>query len=104
MLIIKRSILLIVIILLLISIYHDLQKDLTIHDKPKTVMMNKHFTVVKMKVMPGDTILTLIEQVNDDSLEQFNVEKLISDFKTVNPHLKSNELSVNEYYYVPVYK
>lgn len=102
---VKKVMLFIVIILLLLSIYHDLQKGIVIYDEPKTTVINEQpMIVVKKRAKPGDTILSLIETVNHDTLEHLDVQQLISDFKNINPQLMSNDLEVDELYFVPVYK
>lgn len=101
----KKSIALIGTILLLLSIYHDLQKDKMVRDEILSVTFNDEtMFVVKKRVKPGDTMLSLVEEVNGGKLHQFDIDKIMNDFKNVNPNLKSNALTVNEYYYVPLYK
>jgi hypothetical protein len=101
----KKSIVFVMFILLLLSIYHDLQKGLIISEEANIIYVNKQkVTVVKVRAVAGDTILSLIETVNSDEMSRVNINEIISDFKQLNPQLKSNELIVDEYYYVPLYK
>lgn len=101
----NKSIVLILFILLLLSIYHDLQKGLTISEEPNINYISKeNIFVVKKRAMAGDTILSLIEAVNSEQLSNVNINEIIHDFKRLNPQLKTNELIVDEYYYVPLYK
>lgn len=101
----KKIILYIFIILLVLSMYHDLRKELIVSQEISTNHVSeKTKNVMKVRVKPGDTILSLIEEVNEGILSEIDINQLVSDFKQVNEHMDTNELEVNKYYYVPLYK
>ncbi|TQS74558.1 hypothetical protein DX933_11520 [Ornithinibacillus gellani] len=102
----KRLSLYVLIFLVLTSIY----KDLTIGSTPKRQENEesasiKHvaFVVIKQKVLPGDSFLTIIEQINAPHIFLMNVEQMRADFMMLNPNVNPNELQAHTYYYFPLY-
>ncbi|HLR03870.1 MAG TPA: hypothetical protein VK111_14085 [Virgibacillus sp.] len=97
----KRLILYIFIVLLCISIYSDITGDSSPY-QPRKAEEQSHrddVSIVKIKVKPGDTVLSITEQINTFSNKQVNIEHILADFKQKNPNADPNNLHVNEYYY-----
>lgn len=61
------------------------------------------FKAIKVKVQPGDTVLSLMEKVNNYELDNLDIDKIIADFKQLNPLVNPYDLKINHYYYFPVY-
>lgn len=104
----KKTILTILIILFFISIYKDLTIGTTLSTNinQETTENNSKtslFDVVKIKIVPGDTMLTVIERLNPE-MNQINLELFIKDFTYLNPNVDPNKLQINRYYFFPQYK
>lgn len=105
----KKTSLYILVFLILLSIY----KDLTIgslvvnesHSEVNTPInsIETDIKTTKIKIQPGDTVLSVIERVNHDDLNHLDIQKVVDDFKQLNPLVNPYDLEVNQYYYFPVY-
>ncbi|WP_047986305.1 hypothetical protein [Ornithinibacillus californiensis] len=105
----KKLIVNIFIILFLISIYKDLYSgtDLSNPYKEKTTnevtsSPDSEYDVVKIKIVPGDTVISIIERLNP-TLNNFNIDEIITDFSTLNPNTEPNNLQNNRFYFFPKY-
>lgn len=105
----RKTIITIVIILFFISIYKDLTIGTPIStninqkkDNSVTAVNNNSFDIVKIKINPGDTVITVIERLNPE-LNSFDIELLLKDFSELNPNADPNALMVNRYYFFPKY-
>jgi len=99
----KRLCLYLFIILLSISIYKDVTGGLfTSEHKPtlEHIKLNHlNASIIKIKVEPGDTVLSITEQINDFTDTPLNLQQILTDFKHYNPNINPNDLHVNEFYY-----
>lgn len=109
MYLLRRILLYIFILLLIVSIYKDLSvgqtllHDSAIEDTSSIEKESLEFKVIKVKVQPGDTVLSIIEKVNNNQLDHLDIQKVMADFKQVNPLVNPYDLKLNSYYYFPVY-
>ncbi|WP_085991892.1 hypothetical protein [Oceanobacillus senegalensis] len=105
--VLKRYFMYIFIILLLISIYKDL--SLSIPGTNQTLTDQVHifnevdFTIMKVKVSPGDTVLSIVEEINKQHLKHFESSQILTDFKQINPGVNPYELESHNYYFFPLY-
>ncbi|MFD1038497.1 hypothetical protein ACFQ3N_08845 [Virgibacillus byunsanensis] len=103
----KRMAILLFIILFLASIY----KDLTIgvlfspedENEPQTQYTTSNYTIIKIKVQPGDTVLSIMEELNKDNFHTIDITKTLTDFQEINPNIDPHILKNNEFYYFPQY-
>lgn len=91
--------------LVILSIYKDLtrgeepshppplENDEIIHD-----MSFMHRTV-----QPGETLLSIVEDIHQDDDIFLHVEQVIQDFKDLNVGVNPYELTIHESYYFPMY-
>ncbi len=95
------------IILLILSLYNDIQKGTNNKTSKSPTMdeqnINKDMPVVKIKVEAGDTILSVSEELNGENLNQIKIEDILDDFNSVNPNVTTIELTPGMYYYFPTY-
>src|SRR5690625_747539 len=101
----KKICLYTIIILLIMSLYNDIRKGYnyqkrSLSKEPKISVTNENPTV-KVKIQPGDTILSVSERINGDHLQHIKMEDVMKDFQKVNPDVK--ELRPNTYYLFPIY-
>lgn len=106
MLSVKQLFITLCVFLLIMSIYHDLSKDFSpINDNPinnfETSIDN--YTVVQVEVMPGDTLLSISEQLNTQAFMEMDVAQLLEDFTTLNPSVDPQQLIIGKMYYFPKY-
>ncbi|MFS0672827.1 hypothetical protein [Ornithinibacillus sp. 179-J 7C1 HS] len=106
----KKLILYIFIILLLISIYKDLNvgtntytSNNTGENESNSMSTNSRFDVIKVKIESGDTVLTVIEQLNPN-MENYNTGDILADFYSLNPNVDPNKLKQNHFYFFPKYE
>lgn len=103
----KKSFLFSLAILLCASIYHDLTSGLISTEIEKDVQTptsnSTSYNTVKVKLKPGDTILSIVEKYNDTTLT-IDVDQIITDFQKLNNDAEPYKLKTNHYYYFPVYK
>lgn len=94
-------------ILFALSIHHDLSKvSLTQSDAyiEQEIGPEQNFTIIRKKVLPGDTVLSMIDLINEGSLEQMNTQKLLDDFNELNPTVNHFNIQIGSYYYFPKYE
>lgn len=102
----KRFLTVVCILLLIMSIHSDLSKQSNIaNDVIDNEQKDRstHFTIVKIEVMPGDTLLSISEQLNPQLFSHLNVEELFADFVTLNPSSDPQKLITGKNYYFPKY-
>ncbi|WP_068674300.1 hypothetical protein [Oceanobacillus sp. Castelsardo] len=103
----KRFILYISIILLIASIYKDLSLannsiENYHYTKPLTTA-NSHYSIVKVKVEFGDTVISIVEDINKGNMK-ISLEQIMDDFQHLNPNTNSQSIQPKNYYYFPLYK
>lgn len=104
----RRAGIYLIIILAIMSIYNDLTSgtSLLTDNKPPSSehakqQNTKQFTVVKVKVQAGDTVLSIVEEVNQ-SLSSLDMKQIFTDFQLIN-HADPHQLNTGDYYYFPLY-
>src|SRR5690625_5614651 len=104
---IKRLSIYLLLILLFVSIYKDLTIDTTkIKSKSKITQFTdaSEISNIRLRVEPGDTVISIVEEVNKDNhISIINITQIISDFEKINPDVDPYELKPNNFYYFPLY-
>lgn len=110
-----KNFLFICLILILISVYNDLQvgqslehppsqKDPFIMREMKDVPDREtSFEIVRMKVQRGDTVLSIVEEINPFLHDGLNIEVILNDFQRINPFVDPYNLKPGKYYSFPIY-
>ncbi|HLR80656.1 MAG TPA: hypothetical protein VK119_08790 [Bacillota bacterium] len=102
---IKKTCLYLCFILLVMSIYKDLSSEIPSEDPNKYGTLDEYstdFTIIKVKVQPGDTVLSIVEEVNGQ-IQESSIEKVMTDFKALNPTTNPYQLQTGNFYYFPLY-
>ncbi|HLQ71415.1 MAG TPA: hypothetical protein VK142_06405 [Bacillota bacterium] len=93
------------VILLCVSIYKDITQG-TLHRRQAKTDQDLEInypdaSIIKVKVKPGDTVLSITEQINQKHFtsKKMDIQKILADFTQFNPNVNPNHLKVNEYYY-----
>ncbi|MBO9129623.1 LysM domain-containing protein [Bacillus sp. 165] len=55
-----------------------------------------------LEVKSGDTVLSVVEQINEKGIP--SIEKVVTDFRKLNPNSSPNKLRVGQTYKFPLYK
>lgn len=95
------------IILLIVSIFQDItiNNNMNIENNTKKKMdANEVYTIAHVKVLPGDTIFSIVESLNEDSISTFHSDVIIKDFKELNPTTDPYKLKPDTFYYFPLYQ
>lgn len=106
----KRLLFYFIIILLIISLYKDLTDGSFSFNHNKLGQIQQIYpneqetklTVVAVRVQAGDTLLSITEQINQQTLE-LDIDQMINDFKTLNPTIDPFHLEPNSVYYFRIY-
>jgi hypothetical protein len=119
----KRMFIFLGIIILLYSVYYDLNKG-TLHlltknhstavtAQPQTVKMEKiesvsipdasesRQTYIEMEIKPGDTVLSLVEDSMQGSLP-VSIEQVVTDFEDLN-NTAAGKIQIGKTYKIPLY-
>ncbi|WP_051681369.1 hypothetical protein [Virgibacillus alimentarius] len=105
----KRICIILFLFLFIMSIYKDLTTGIiknTLNTKIDTEITEKaNIRTAKIKVYPGDTVLSIVEQINNNHHQTPNIdiEQIIIDFKKINPDADPYKLEIFKYYYFPLY-
>lgn len=94
------------ILLFFISIYKDLTNDVQKTEEiPATTEFSQdEMTAVKREVQPGDTILTIVEDLNQSNQTfKIDINKIIKDFQKINADTNPYQLQPHQTYYFPLY-
>jgi hypothetical protein len=108
--ILKKFAAFIVVIVVLYSVYFDIKvgtipsvsfaSEIQTHkEKPSEPAIPYQ----AIKVKPGDTVLSVVEQLQAESL-QVSIDQVISDFIKLNNGIKPVEIQIGQIYKFPVYK
>lgn len=107
---IKRMSIYLLFLLLFISIYKDLTTEIPENIPQTTVPQYDNIkkvpgvTGIKVQVRPGDTVLSVVEQLNKDNQKiNTDITRIIADFEKVNPHVDPYNLNSHDFYYFPLY-
>ncbi|WP_152656228.1 hypothetical protein [Oceanobacillus sp. CFH 90083] len=98
----RRISLITFIILVAVSIFQDLAQS----DGTNTFSNNEKsnlppFEAVPVKINPGDTVLSITEEIQTTSANSVSVENILKAFEALNPTAYANELHAHEIYYFP---
>lgn len=102
----KKSLIFFLALLFCASIYHDITSGTVENEKEvvqTTINKSLNYKVIKAKVLPGRTVLSIVEKYND-GMKSLDVNQIVSDFHQLNEDVNPYELKANHYYYFPVYK
>lgn len=100
---IKRASFYIICLLLLFSIYTDLTTGISQAVDSKEISTQSNYRIIKVKMSPGDNVLSVAEQLNPEHEMINNVSGIMNDFKKINPQSNPYDLRVGQYYYFPFY-
>ncbi|WP_087971691.1 hypothetical protein [Oceanobacillus rekensis] len=103
----KRFLLYIFIILLFISIYQDIfmkPNSTPVKNDIEKLMINESYSIAHVKVLPGDTVLSVIETLNQDYLGRMDLQSLLNHFEQLNPTTDPHKIEPYKIYYFPVYR
>lgn len=107
----KRALLYIFIALFLISIYKDLTLGTPLNQinhqqqpNERYVTNTKNITAMRVKVQQGDTVITIVEKINNQETTTLDITQIISDFKALNPTEDPIQLKSGEFYSFPIYQ
>ncbi|MFD1412785.1 hypothetical protein [Oceanobacillus jeddahense] len=102
----RRISLITFIILVAVSIFQDLAHS----DDGTTSFSNNEnlelppFEAVPVKVNPGDTVLSITEEIQTTPAYSVSVEVILKAFESLNPTTSSNDIDVYEVYYFPQFQ
>ncbi len=105
----KKWILTIICILTALSIYHDVfPTEQSI--PPENVQVQsfeqkqiEKIYVIERTIEPGDTLLSIIEDIHVHTTTAFDMDTVIHDFKRINKGTDPYDLRINKTYYFPLY-
>src|SRR5690625_115464 len=101
---IKRVSFYMLFVLLLLSIYTDLTTGTSQTVDSQALSTQTNYRIIKVKISPGDNVLSIAEQLNTEHEMIHNVPQIMNDFKKINPESDPYDLHVGHYYYFPFYK
>lgn len=103
---IKKSSLFLFIILLIVSVYKDLftGSSLPSHSNDTKIQDNIPHEVLKVKVKKGETVLSIVEKINQMEHNDLNIQSIMDDFQVANPNTDPYQLKPGMFYYFPLYK
>lgn len=105
----KKLLFFIFIILFFISIYKDLSSGTSIpgehqsENETNQGLVEQTYDVVKIKLAPGDTVLSIVEKLNP-TITTLSIDEILNDFRTINPTADPNSLNANTFYFFPKYR
>ncbi|WP_174613826.1 hypothetical protein [Virgibacillus ihumii] len=98
------------VLLFIISMHKDLtvgslEKDLN-HSSEDNITSRAtiHSQAVRIKVHEGETVLSIVEQINQESVQTLDVKQIVADFKELNPDAKPLQIKAGNYYFFPFYE
>lgn len=104
----KKSLILFLAILLCASVYHDITTG-SISSKPEKekenyvqTVSNKSLNFIKVQVLPGETILSIVEKYSDN-IKSLDINQIVSDFEKLNEGAHPYHLKAHQSYNFPVY-
>ncbi|SFD54663.1 hypothetical protein SAMN05216238_102158 [Lentibacillus persicus] len=109
---INKVILYIFLFLFLLSVHHDLTAGTYGNNKPEgpnktqtqRMMKEEQIEILKVQAGHGDTVLSIVERINEGHSESLDISRIMKDFKLLNNDVKPTEIQAEEYYYFPLYK
>ncbi|MDQ0244464.1 hypothetical protein J2S09_002030 [Bacillus fengqiuensis] len=70
---------------------------------PSPVKAKTTAPYIRVKVKAGDTVLSIVEQLTQDSVP-VSIDKVITDFKALNKGMSPENIQIGKEYKFPVYK
>ncbi|WP_078545626.1 LysM peptidoglycan-binding domain-containing protein [Litchfieldia alkalitelluris] len=61
------------------------------------------FPYQEVEIKAGDTLLSLVESLNDGNSSNRSISSIINDFEELNPGVKANSLKIGQVYKIPTY-
>lgn len=103
MYLLRRISLITLIIVVMISIFQDLANESNPVETSvyKTEKELPHFDAVPVKVNPGDTVLSITEEIQTEPTQELSTEMILSAFQSLNPTIQPTQIHVHEVYYFP---
>lgn len=106
----KRLFLYFIIILFIISLYKDLTDGYSSFNNSKLDPIQQTYSkehkikssIVAVRVQPGDTLLSITEQINQP-LPELDMKQIMFDFKAINPNIDPFDLEIDSIYYFHKY-
>ncbi|WP_164216128.1 hypothetical protein [Virgibacillus sp. YIM 98842] len=101
----KKVLIYTLIFLFLFSVYKDLNVGSLENNinSPSNSVSISDYNAVYAKVQHGDTILSIVENINGENLNVMDMDRVLEDFKLLNPNVNPYELKAGHYYYFPLY-
>lgn len=95
-------------LMFIMSFYKDLTVGTLIssnhaENEQITPVVNIDSTAMRVKVQEGETVLSIVEQINQNSVQTIDIDQVLTDFKKLNPEIKPLDINAGEYYYFPLY-
>ncbi|GAB3795471.1 hypothetical protein [Virgibacillus kimchii] len=101
----KKILIYSIVFLFLFSVYKDLHvgslENNTHPGKEDDTITN--YNAVYIKVQHGDTILSIMENINETEMTVLDMDRIIEDFKLMNPNADPYQLKTGHFYYFPLY-
>lgn len=97
----KRFSLFLLLILFTLSIVDDLSKQPSSQDDRADEMEFTDINIAHIKVKPGDTVLSVTEEIND--FNELDIQRILFDFEQLNPGVNIESLIPHSFYYFPLY-
>ncbi|GGP12708.1 hypothetical protein [Oceanobacillus neutriphilus] len=101
----RRISLITLIILVAVSIFQDLA-----HSGSGISLSNKAdselppFEAVPVKVKPGDTVLSITEEIQTASTYTAAIDIVLEAFESLNPNTSPGNIQIHEIYYFPLFQ
>ncbi|MFA1820428.1 hypothetical protein ACDX78_09640 [Virgibacillus oceani] len=101
----KKIIIYILVFLFLFSVYKDLNGgSLQNNLNEQEITPVTDYKAVYLKVQHGDTILSIVESINEGNMNKMDIDQIMEDFKLLNPNVQPEEVKVAHFYYFPSYE
>ncbi|QQZ11471.1 hypothetical protein I5776_08135 [Heyndrickxia vini] len=105
----KKFLAFVAVIIIIYSVYIDINfgtipavSQVTVKSE-KNVTIEKPAPYVNKKVIPGDTVLSIVEKINKSPLS-IPIKQVIIDFKKFNHNITPEEIQIGQVYKFPIYK
>lgn len=64
---------------------------------------NSDFKIETISVKHGETVLSIVEELNGDRINAININNILKDFQSLNPKSDPHFLKINTEYRFPLY-
>lgn len=102
----KQISIIIIFALLCVTIYKDINppQNKSIESASSKIKDGDHYEIIEYTVRSGDTVLSIVEYINQEAIKTIEINSIVNDFKNLNPDTNIYELIPNNTYYFPKYK